>query len=154
MADNMDFESFENLDDLDWSALEKDIKDQKQGEPAGGGGDATPAAPAGGGGMAADSNAARVTTGSKSAIDINDLLDVNLQVTVEVGRRQYYISHLLAWGRGSIIELDRLVGEPLHVLVNNKPVAKGEVVVVNDKFALKITSILDPNDRLAFLAHH
>jgi flagellar motor switch protein FliN/FliY len=154
MADKMDFESFENLDNLDWTALEKDIKDQKQGDPAGGGGDAAPEAPAGGAAMAADSNAARVATGSKSAIDINYLLDVNLQVTVEVGRRLYYISHLLGWGRGSIIELDRLVGEPLHVLVNNKPVAKGEVVVVNDKFALKITSILDPNDRLAFLAHH
>ncbi len=150
MAENMDFESFENLDDLDWSALEKDIK-EKPGEAGG----APVQAPGGGGGVvSADSNAARVTSGSKSAIDINYLLDVNLQVTVEVGRRQYYISQLLGWDRGSIIELDRLVGEPLHVLVNNKPVAKGEVVVVNDKFALKITSILDPNDRLAFLSHH
>jgi flagellar motor switch protein FliN/FliY len=155
MADNMDFESFENLDDLDWSSLEKDIKDQKQGDPGAGGG-AAPAAAAGGGGgggAMADSNAARVT-GGKSAIDINYLLDVNLQVTVEVGRRQYYISQLLGWDHGSIVELDRLIGEPLHVLVNNKPVAKGEVVVVNDKFALKITSILDPHDRLAFLSHH
>jgi flagellar motor switch protein FliN/FliY len=145
MADNMDFESFENLDDLDWSSLEKEVKDK----PAEGGGGSAGAAA---GGMS-DSNAARVATGGKSAIDINYLLDVNLQVTVEVGRRQYYISQLLGWGRGSIIELDRLVGEPLHVLVNNKPVAKGEVVVVNDKFALKIISILDPHDRLAFLSH-
>jgi flagellar motor switch protein FliN/FliY len=145
MAENMDFESFENLDDLDWSSLEKEVKEK----PAAGGG--TPAAASTGGAM--DSNAAQVTAGSKSAIDINYLLDVNLQVTVEVGRRQYYISQLLGWDRGSIIELDRLVGEPLHVLVNNKPVAKGKVVVVNDKFAIKITSILDPHDRLAFLSH-
>lgn len=145
MADNMDFESFENLDDLDWSSLEKEVKEK----PAPGGGKS--AAPSAGGAM--DSNAAQVTAGGKSAIDINYLLDVNLQVTVEVGRRQYYISQLLAWDRGSIIELDRLVGEPLNVLVNNKPVAKGEVVVVNDKFAIKITSILDPRDRMAFLSH-
>lgn len=145
MAENMDFESFENLDDLDWSSLEKEVKEK----PAASGGKPA-AAPAGG---AMDSNAAQVTAGSKSAIDINYLLDVNLQVTVEVGRRQYYISQLLGWDRGSIVELDRLVGEPLHVLVNNKPVAKGEVVVVNDKFAIKITSILDPRDRLAFLSH-
>jgi flagellar motor switch protein FliN/FliY len=148
MADNMDFESFENLDDLDWSSLEKEVKD-KPAEGGGGGAARAPAASAGGG----ESNAARIQSGGKSAIDINYLLDVNLQVTVEVGRRQYYISQLLGWDRGSIVELDRLVGEPLHVLVNNKPVAKGEVVVVNDKFALKITSILDPNDRLAFLSH-
>jgi len=148
MADNMDFESFENLDDLDWSSLEKEVKDKPAAGEGGGGAAAAPSA-----GGTGDSNAARLT-GGKSAIDINYLLDVNLQVTVEVGRRQYYISHLLAWGRGSIIELDRLVGEPLHVLVNNKPVAKGEVVVVNDKFALKITSILDPHDRLAFLSSH
>ena len=120
-----------------------------EGGGGGGGGGGGAVASAGGG----EGNAARIQAGGKSAIDINYLLDVNLQVTVEVGRRQYYISQLLGWDRGSIVELDRLVGEPLHVLVNNKPVAKGEVVVVNDKFALKITSILDPNDRLAFLSH-
>jgi len=138
----MDFESFENLDNLDWSALEKNAQEKQGGEaappPQGG-------APSGG--------EAPAEVGAKGAIDINYLLDVNLQVTVEVGRRQFYISQLLGWDRGSIVELDRLVGEPLHVLLNNKPVAKGEVVVVNDKFAVKITSIMDPRDRLAFLSH-
>lgn len=154
MADNMDFESFENLDDLDWSSLEKEVKDKPAAGGGGGGAaEALGGGGGGGGGSMADMNTARVS-GGKSAIDINYLLDVNLQVTVEVGRREYYISQLLGWDRGSIIELDRMVGEPLHVLVNHKPVAKGEVVVVNDKFALRITSIMDPNDRLAFLSSH
>ena len=152
MADNLDFESFDNLDDLDWSALEKDIKSNTGAEAPAGGGGGTSA----GGGAAparADSNAARIAASEPGKIDINYLLDVNLQVTVEVGRRQVYISQLLGWGSGSIVELDKLVGEPLNLLVNNKPVAKGEVVVVNDKFAVKIISILDPHDRLAHLSH-
>lgn len=150
MADNLDFESFDNLDDLDWSALEKDIKSTSGGEAGGGG-----AAPAGGGAAPGrgDGNAPRPAASEPGKIDINYLLDVNLQVTVEVGRRQIYISQLLGWGSGSIVELDKLVGEPLNLLVNNKPVAKGEVVVVNDKFAVKIISILDPHDRLAHLSH-
>jgi flagellar motor switch protein FliN len=146
MADNLDFESFDNLDDLDWSALEKDIKEGTAPEGAAPGGGA-PAAARG------DSNAAKLAASEPGKIDINYLLDVNLQVTVEVGRRQVYISQLLGWGSGSIVELDKLVGEPLNLLVNNKPVAKGEVVVVNDKFAVKIISILDPHDRLAHLSH-
>ena len=76
---------------------------------------------------------------------------MNLQVTVEVGRREYFISDILSWDPGSVIELDKIVGEPLSLYVNSKPVAKGEVVVVNDKFALKIVEILDPHDRLLFL---
>jgi len=148
MADNLDFESFDNLDDLDWSSLEKNIKDSS--------GQEAPAAAPGGGAPAparADSNAARIPSSEPGKIDINYLLDVNLQVTVEVGRRQVFISQLLSWAPSSIVELDKLVGEPLNLLVNNKPVAKGEVVVVNDKFAIKIISILDPRDRLAHLSH-
>jgi flagellar motor switch protein FliN/FliY len=151
MADNLDFESFDNLDDLDWSALEKDIKDTStQKAPAPGGGEGAAAAPAA---AFPSGHAAKAPSGEPGKIDINYLLDVNLQVTVEVGRRQVYISQLLAWAPGSIVELDKLVGEPLNLLVNSKPVAKGEVVVVNDKFAIKIVSILDPRDRLAYLSH-
>jgi len=148
MAENLDFESFDNLDDLDWSSLEKDIKDKPGGEAAAGGGGGGAGAPARG-----DSNAAKLQASEPGKIDINYLLDVNLQVTVEVGRRQVFISQLLSWAPSSIVELDKLVGEPLNLLVNNKPVAKGEVVVVNDKFAIKILSILDPRDRLAHLSH-
>ena len=143
MADDLDFESFDNLDDLDWSELEKDVKEDAQagGAPAQG---AAPAAqrPAG--------NEATITSGGHH-IDINYLLDVDLQVTVEVGRRMYFISEILSWDPGSIIELDRIIGEPLNLDINGQPVAKGEVVVANDKFALRITEILDPHDRMLML---
>lgn len=145
MADDLDFDSLGNLDDLDWGELEKDVKDTAQE------GAAAPAPePVGGGAPVASGNEAAIS-GAGATIDINYLLDVNLQVTVEVGRREYFISDVLSWDPGSVIELDKVVGEPLSLLVNSKPVAKGEVVVVNDKFALKIVEILDPHDRLLFL---
>lgn len=143
MAEDMDFESFEQMDNLDWSQLEGDVK-KTGAEPAAGGGAAGEAAPE----PSADANAAKVSRGDKF-IDINYLLDVNLQITVEVGRKQAYISQILAYDHGSIVELEKLVGEPLDLLVNKKRVARGEIVVVNEKFAIKITDILDPNDRLA-----
>lgn len=142
MAEEMDFESFEKLDDLDWSQLEDDVKKSGAAPAAG------EAADPGEGSAGADANAAKVARSDKF-IDINYLLDVNLQITVEVGRKQAYISQILGYDHGSIVELDKLVGEPLDLLVNKKRVARGEIVVVNEKFAIKITEILDPNDRLA-----
>ena len=144
MADDLDFDSIGNLDDLDWGELEKDVKESVQEDTEAASGPDFGGAPAAGGNEAAIS-------GAVTNIDINYLLDVNLQVTVEVGRREYFISDILSWDPGSVIELDKIVGEPLSLYVNSKPVAKGEVVVVNDKFALKIVEILDPHDRLLFL---
>ena len=146
MADDLDFESFEQLDDLDWSELEEG------GEQAGGGegGGGAEAAPGSAEPAAADAMAAKVARSDKF-VDINYLLDVSLHITVEVGRKQALISQLLEWDHGSVVELEKLVGEPLDLLVNNKRVARGEVVVVNEKFAIKITEILDPNDRLSQL---
>jgi len=148
MAEDMEFDSFENLDDLDWSDLEKDL--QEDGQPdqgdAGAGGGAGQPAP-----QRQSTSAGQIGTGSTQQVEIGYLLDVNLQVTVEIGKTHTFISNVLAWDNGSIIELDKLVGLPLDLLINSKPVAKGEVVVVNEKFALKITEILDPKDRLNYL---
>lgn len=147
MADDLDFESFEQLDDLDWSELEKG------GEQAAGGGEAEGGAkadPGSVGSAAADAMAAKVASSDKF-VDINYLLDVSLHIMVEVGRKQAYIHQILGYDHGSVVELEKLVGEPLDLLVNNKRVARGEVVVVNEKFAIKITEILDPNDRLSQL---
>ncbi|MCZ6513823.1 MAG: flagellar motor switch protein FliN, partial [Nitrospinae bacterium] len=69
------------------------------------------------------------------------ILDIPLTVTVELGRSKLLINDLLQLGQGSVIELTKLVGEPLEVLVNNKLVARGEVVVVNDKFGVRLTDI-------------
>lgn len=149
MAEDMEFDSFDNLDDLDWSELEKDLQDKppEQAPEAGKAADAG-GAPATGEG---EVQAGKVGSGSSQTIEIGYLLDVNLQVTVQVGKTQSLVSKVLSWDRGSVIELDKVVGQPLNLLINNKSVAKGEVVVVNEKFALKITEILDPKDRINYL---
>ena len=79
------------------------------------------------------------------------LLDVPLDVTVELGRARVSIQELLALGPGSVVELDKLAGEPLDILVNGRLVARGEAVVVNDKFGVRITDIVSPAERVARL---
>ena len=80
------------------------------------------------------------------------ILDIPLTVTVELGRSKMLINDLLQLGQGSVIELTKLVGEPLEVLVNNKLVARGEVVVVNEKFGVRLTDIVTPMERVKSLA--
>lgn len=79
------------------------------------------------------------------------LLDVPLDVSVELGRARVSIHDLLALGPGSVIELDKIAGEPLDILVNDRLVARGEAVVVNDKFGVRITDIVSPSERIARL---
>jgi flagellar motor switch protein FliN/FliY len=79
------------------------------------------------------------------------LLDVPLDVSVELGRARVSIQDLLALGPGSVIELDKIAGEPLDILVNDRLVARGEAVVVNDKFGVRITDIVSQAERIARL---
>ena len=90
----------------------------------------------------------------KGKVDANKLdliLDIPLTVTVELGRSKMLINDLLQLGEGSVIELTKLVGEPLEVLINGKLVARGEVVVVNEKFGVRLTSIVTPKERVRSL---
>lgn len=80
--------------------------------------------------------------------DLDFILDIPLEVAVEMGRTRMLINDLLQLGQGSVIELNRLAGEPLDVLVNNKLVARGEVVVVSEKFGIRITDIVSPMERV------
>lgn len=80
------------------------------------------------------------------------ILDIPLTVTVELGRSKMLINDLLQLGQGSVIELTKLVGEPLEVLINQKLVARGEVVVVNEKFGVRLTDIISPMERVQSLA--
>ena len=80
------------------------------------------------------------------------ILDIPLSVTVELGRSKMLINDLLQLGQGSVVELTKLVGEPLEVLVNDKLVARGEVVVVNEKFGVRLTDIVTPIERVKSLA--
>ena len=143
-------EDFENLDNLDWSDVESELKanrDQilsevkaensvkkgkKEGDDDKGEG---------------DSNYPL----SKGDIDINFLFDVQLSIIVEVGRTQMLISDLLELEEQSIIELDSMVGQPLDIRANNLLVARGEVIVVNEKFAVRITDIISPDNRFEAL---
>jgi flagellar motor switch protein FliN len=79
------------------------------------------------------------------------LLDVDLDISVELGRSRMSIQELLGLGPGSVIELDKLAGEPLDILVNDRLIARGEAVVMNDKFGVRITDIVNPTERVARL---
>ena len=143
-------EAFENLENLDWSDVESELKanrdqilsevkaensgqkEQKEGENAEG-----------------DSGSEDSLTNGD--IDINFLFDVQLSIVVEVGRTQMLISDLLELDEQSIIELDSMVGQPLDIRANNLLVARGEVIVVNEKFAVRITDIISPDNRFEAL---
>lgn len=87
--------------------------------------------------------------GSESAVnDINMVLDIPVQLSVELGRTKVPIKHILQLGQGSVVELDALAGEPMDVLVNGYLIAQGEVVVVNDKFGIRLTDVVTPSERL------
>ena len=80
--------------------------------------------------------------------NLDFILDIPLKVTVELGRATILIKDILQLGQGSVLELNKLAGEPLEILVNGKLVAKGEVVVVNEKFGVRIKEIISPIERI------
>lgn len=80
--------------------------------------------------------------------DIDLILDIPVQLTVELGRTRIAIKNILQLAQGSVVELDGLAGEPMDVLVNGCLIAQGEVVVVNDKFGIRLTDIVTPSERL------
>jgi flagellar motor switch protein FliN/FliY len=94
---------------------------------------------------------ATAQTGESHNRRIDLLLDVPLDVSVELGRTRMTIQDLLALAPGSVIELDKVAGEPLDILINDRLVARGEAVVVNDKFGVRITDIVSPQERIARL---
>ncbi|WP_339941686.1 flagellar motor switch protein FliN [Undibacterium luofuense] len=80
--------------------------------------------------------------------DIDFIMDIPVQLTVELGRTKIAIKNLLQLAQGSVVELDGLAGEPMDVLVNGCLIAQGEVVVVNDKFGIRLTDIITPAERI------
>jgi len=79
------------------------------------------------------------------------LLDIPLKVTVEMGRTRMALRDLLQLGPGSVVELAKMAGEPLDVLVNGRPIARGEAVMVGDKFGIRLTDVISPTERIAGL---
>lgn len=76
------------------------------------------------------------------------IMDIPLKLTAELGRTKIVVSELLNLGQGSVIELNKLAGEPMEIHVNDKLIAKGEAVVVNDKFGVRLTDIISPKERV------
>ena len=142
MSDNQ--EDQENIDD-DWRAA---IAEQaaaeaaaleRQGSPLG----APPVAAA-----AVFMDFSNKGARNETPNDIDFILDIPVQLTVELGRTKIAIKNLLQLAQGSVVELDGLAGEPMDVLVNGCLIAQGEVVVVNDKFGIRLTDIITPSERI------
>ncbi len=92
--------------------------------------------------------AIRPSTDQKSGRGLNFLYDIPLQISVEVGRSKILLRDLLKMGEGYVIELDKLAGEPLDLYVNSKLIAKGEAVMVGDKFGIRLTDVVSTADRI------
>jgi flagellar motor switch protein FliN len=82
------------------------------------------------------------------ADNLDFILDIPLRVSVELGRTKMLVNELLKLGHGSVIELSKLAGEPMEIYVNDKLIARGEVVVVNEKFGVRLTDIISPQERI------
>jgi flagellar motor switch protein FliN/FliY len=97
-----------------------------------------------------DQNAEEVVGHGEKELDF--ILDIPLELSVELGKTRMLVNDLLQLGQGSIIELNKLAGEPLEVYINKKLIARGEVVVVNEKFGVRLTDVITPIDRVKSLA--
>jgi flagellar motor switch protein FliN/FliY len=87
----------------------------------------------------------------ESTRDLDFILDIPLDLSVELGRTKMLVNDLLQLGQGSIVELNKIAGEPLEIFINKKLVARGEVVVVNEKFGVRLTDIVSPMERVKSL---
>ena len=90
--------------------------------------------------------------GEGPAADLDSILDISVSLSVEIGQTDLSIRNLLQLNQGSVVELDRLAGEPLDVLVNGTLVAHGEVVVVNEKFGIRLTDVVSTHERVKKIA--
>ncbi|MFO7497187.1 MAG: flagellar motor switch protein FliN [Desulfobacterales bacterium] len=101
--------------------------------------------------------AAAAAEGAEGAVsgsgerDLDFILDIPLELSVELGRTRMLVNDLLQLGQGAIVQLDKLAGEPLEIYINRKLVARGEVVVVNEKFGVRLTDIISPTERVRTL---
>lgn len=130
-------------DDVDMTDWAEALQEQKSSEPR-----VTDVNPGGVLQDAEKSNYANKDRSETGLHDINMVLDIPVQLSVELGRTKVPIKHILQLGQGSVVELDALAGEPMDVLVNGYLIAQGEVVVVNDKFGIRLTDVVTPSERL------
>ena len=131
--------------DLDKLMSDDDGLSQDWGDPG-------PAMAAGEGGPGAFGQPPTQAVADGAARPLDFILDIPLEISVELGRTRMVINDLLQLGQGSVVELSKLAGEPLEIYVNGKLVARGEVVVVNEKFGVRVTDIVSPMERVKSLS--
>lgn len=88
------------------------------------------------------------SSGQDESVNMEFVLDIPLEITIELGRTKMLINDMLKLGQGSVIELTKLAGESLDILANQKPIARGEVVVVNEKYGVRLTEVISPMERV------
>ena len=141
----------ENLDDVSWDDVSEEL------EKAGGGSQSEKQDTAGSATKGSRKESAEFSELKEGNVvtkpnNLDFILDIPLEVTVELGRTNMAIYDLLQLGQGSIIELNKLSGEPLEILINQKLIARGEVVVVNEKFGIRLTDVVSPKERVENLS--
>lgn len=121
--------------ELQWGDVQKEMEQSKTGRP--------PVEIS-----LASFDEAQKNDAPRKAMDLDFILDIPLSLTVELGRNRLLISELLQLGQGSVIELSKLAGEPMDVFINQRLIARGEVVVINEKFGVRLTDIVSPAERI------
>jgi len=120
---------------LQWDDVQKEMEQSKTGKP--------PVEVS-----AASFQEVQKSDAPRQAMDLDFILDIPLSLTVELGSNRMLISELLQLGQGSVIELSKLAGEPMDVFINQRLIARGEVVVINEKFGIRLTDIVSPAERI------
>jgi len=146
MSDEDDIEVTESADD-DWAAALQEQADTAAEEPAADANDTDMAAAMQQHQMDELVENSGSVAGTED-VKLDAILDIPVHISMEIGRTQISIRNLLKLNQGSVVELDRLAGEPMDVLVNGTLIARGEVVVVNEKFGLRLTDIISPAERV------
>ena len=121
--------------ELQWDDVQKEMEQSKTGKP--------PVEVS-----AASFQEVQKSDAPRQAMDLDFILDIPLSLTVELGSNRMLISELLQLGPGSVIELSKLAGEPMDVFINQRLIARGEVVVINEKFGIRLTDIVSPAERI------
>jgi flagellar motor switch protein FliN/FliY len=134
-----DTDSTDSVAEDDWAAA---MAEQAEAEAGGAGGDVAPAE--------MQNLTAEAAAGQVGSLD--NILDIPVTLAVEIGTTEVSIRNLLQFNQGSVVELDRLAGEPLDVLINGTLIAHGEVVVVNEKFGIRLTDVVSAQERVRKLA--
>ncbi len=148
MSDENETKSDEDAAAADWEAA---LQEQEAAGEDGGQDTAADDAGSGGDGIQRAAMAALQDEGGAEGdenVNLDVILDIPVTLAMEIGRTKISIRHLLQLNQGSVVELDRLAGEPLDVLVNGTLIAHGEVVVVNERFGIRLTDVISPQERV------